>query len=387
MRYYVVQKGDTLESIAQKTLLQSIRASEIKNLNGIIDPIREGQVLKIPDIVKTQQKAKESKGLSVFINNKKLDTIPEITIKNAVDTIATVFSFSLPTQSELAQNIKPFDFSEIKILFKDKVLLNGYIVAETVKDEAGTTSSFTGYSKTGILQSVNLPLTMYPRTFYKKSLFEIAEKICKPFDIFVNIEDDAETQSIAKKKIVKATINPTQSIANFLNGLAEKKGLFLTSSTDGDLIFKRTKSDNQPTLKLVNPKGQINFNAENLFSDYSGIQSGNTQAKPKQGNIKLDIGIFKNKVFERNDSNETLDLKEFLKNKKRQSLLNAISLNIVLPYITDKNGKIFEPSDIVTVKSNYLKINEDTDFIILESTLKFKNGGNFALLNLVPFWK
>ena len=65
-------------------------------------------------------------------------------------------------------------------------------------------------------------------------------------------------------------------------------------------------------------------------------------------------------------------------------LVSACSLQVSLSYVYTTEGDLIDVNQIVTVNAPALGIDEDTDFIIREVTIKLDTGGNSCDLTMIP---
>ena len=381
MRLHTVRAGDTLQSIAQLYLYQANRAIDIQHINNLATQvIAEGSVLKIPDLFSEEKTDPNFAGAGIVIDSTDLVSIPSISLSRAIDSFSAVASFNLPNEDIFRKLLKPFNYSSIDIYFGSELLFTGKALAVGLKNPDLINVSCKG--KCGILETTNIPTSAYPRTRYNTSLKTIAKEFCNIYSILLDIDENAK--SLANKKFIKMEIGVTQSISDFLIELARQRNLILSETNEGLLrISLDTTTDKAPVLNLVDPNGDISFDADKIFSDYTALRSANDSGSYKTANTKLDIDIFRQKSVEQT-KRDNGSAGDFLKAEIMDSLLSAFKFNITLPYLKTVSGDFLKIGEIITVQCDRLFIPVETDFIISDIDYDMNDSGNESTLKLFP---
>lgn len=438
MKMHTVKPGETIEQIAVAYLYNPQKSSEILRINNVSD-IYAGQILKIPDLFGETEKLETFEGAALMVNGEQLKATPAITIKKTYDNLASAFGFSLPTED--FYSIKPFRYDEVSVYFQGNLVVKG-LVFNLEKDlSTGAVTNYTCMQKTAVLAHCNLPKSLYPRTQYKASLKTIAERICNVFGI--EVEVDAGAAEAANRKFAETAIKPNETLAEYLSNLAKQRGLIITTTPEGNLrIAVDTLNKVTPILKLVNPTGKITFSGDKVFSDITAVRPA-TGAAQKPDNAKIVLNAMREKaakakkegwqsVFSSEEESKSFNerlkaaekaqastpnvgnpgggartttsvslpvfrpktimqstaypqpIKDFAEAEKRRMLISACSLQVSLPYISTTEGDLIDVNQIVTVNAPALGIDENTDFLIREVTMKLDTGGNSCDLTMVP---
>jgi len=376
MRIHIVKLGETVESIAQSFLLSTARAGEIRQLNNLV-AVYPGLKIKIPNLFEIPSEKIEGTGL--VVNGQPVESVPEIIVTEALDSIAGTFDFSLPNESIFRDLFKPYEYQDVEIYSGGDKVITGTVLNPSPDIKTIVVS---GLGKPGILSSMNIPTGLYPRTFYKTSLKTIFEKYCNLFGIEVEIDPDAREQ--ANLKFEKTAISPDEYLSTYLRSLARQRGLIVCSNPDGKLRVARTLSGPEPVLDLVSPEGaNVKYDANMIYSDYTVLVAGNTVRPPAQANTKIDINVFRQNIIQQTErTNESAQ--DYLQNQVARSLVSSFSLDIPLPFVRNANNELIRPGQKITVEAPELFIKKPTDFIILSTRLRFASGSNSCNIGVVP---
>ena len=438
MKTHTVKPGETIEQIAIAYLYNPQKSNEILRINNVSD-IYAGQILKIPDLFGETEKLQTFEGAALIINGEELKATPAITIKKTYDNLASTFGFSLPTEE--IYRIKPFMYDEVSVYFQGNLIVKGNVYGIEKDLSTGARTSYSCMQQTAVLAHCNLPKSLYPRTQYKVSLKTVAERICDVFGI--DVEVDAGATEAANKKFAETAVKPNETLAEYLSNLAKQRGLIITSTPEGNLrIAIDTLNKVTPILELKNPIGKITFSGDKVFSDIMAVRPA-TGAAQKSDTAKIVLNAMREKaakakkegwqsVFSSEEESKSFNeqlkaaekaqastpnvgnpgggartttsvalpvfrpktimqstafpqpIKDFAEAEKRRMLVSACSLQVSLSYVYTTEGDLIDVNQIVTVNAPALGIDEDTDFIIREVTIKLDTGGNSCDLTLIP---
>lgn len=438
MKTHTVKPGETIEQIAIAYLYNPQKSNEILRINNVSD-IYAGQILKIPDLFGETEKLQTFEGAALIINGEELKATPAITIKKTYDNLASTFGFSLPTEE--IYRIKPFMYDEVSVYFQGNLIVKGNVYGIEKDLSTGARTSYSCMQQTAVLAHCNLPKSLYPRTQYKVSLKTVAERICDVFGI--DVEVDAGATEAANKKFAETAIKPNETLAEYLSNLAKQRGLIITSTPEGNLrIAVDTLNKVTPILELKNPTGKITFSGDKVFSDIMAVRPA-TGAAQKPDIAKIVLNAMREKaakakkegwqsVFSSEEESKSFNerlkaaekaqastpnvgnpgggartttsvalpvfrpktimqstafpqpIKDFAEAEKRRMLVSACSLQVSLSYVYTTEGDLIDVNQIVTVNAPALGIDEDTDFIIREVTIKLDTGGNSCNLTMIP---
>jgi len=207
--------------------------------------------------------------MKIKIENKFFNHFSNLTLKFNLDTFASVFSFDArfdPLNVEHQKIFKPLTYPKIEIFSDDNnLLLTGNIVNnDFASSKTPQLVSFSGYTKSGILEDVTIPDSVYPLEKNNQSLSEISAQLLKPFGISQLIESNVAN----KMNLVyeKAVAQPTQSVASFLTQLASQRNIVIGHTKKGDVYYFKAFIGSKPVKSydesnLLSSKMAINGRA------------------------------------------------------------------------------------------------------------------------------
>lgn len=376
MKNYTVQPGDTLNSIAIKFLYRAALSYKIRQINNLPgNDVYPGQVLLIPEIEKTERK--EYRNLTIIVDGKELKQTPPVTIQTAINTIAPGFNFEIPIHENL-KIFKPYGYEFIDIYYGNTIILSGY-VDSIVCNSLEKTLSVSGFGASHVLSQVNFPPASYPRTFYNSTLKKIIEKVIDPFQVQLEIEEDAK--SLAGKKFPKVEISASQKISDFIIDLADQKGLIIHGNSTGGIVLKNELTNSEKILKLVDIPGTVEYNNGSIFSDYTCLKNADSTSFSKIARSKIKIDVFRPTVFEAGNLQDD-SLENMIKKHMKADLINSHKMTISLPYVTDINGDLIDINRQISYKND--DIFADDDYVITAVTYDFSATEEKATLDIVP---
>jgi len=203
--------------------------------------------------------------MKIKIENKFFNHFSNLTLKFNLDTFASVFSFDArfdPFNVEHQKIFKPLTYPKIEIFSNDMdLLLTGNIVNnDFTSTKTPQLVSFSGYTKSGILEDVTIPDSVYPLEKNNQSLSEISAQLLKPFGISQLIESNVAN----KMNLVyeKAVAQPTQSVASFLTQLASQRNIVIGHTKKGDVYYFKA---------FIGSKPVRSYDSSNLLSSKMAI--------------------------------------------------------------------------------------------------------------------
>jgi len=203
--------------------------------------------------------------MKIKIENKFFNHFSNLTLKFNLDTFASVFSFDArfdPFNVEHQKIFKPLTYPKIEIFSNDMdLLLTGNIVNnDFASSKTPQLVSFSGYTKSGILEDVTIPDSVYPLEKNDQSLAEISSQLLKPFEIGQLIESNVAN----KMNLVyeKAVAQPTQSVASFLTQLASQRNIVIGHTKKGDVYYFKA---------FIGSKPVRSYDSSNLLSSKMAI--------------------------------------------------------------------------------------------------------------------
>ena len=203
--------------------------------------------------------------MKIKIEKKFFNHFSNLSVKFNLDTFASVFSFDArfdPFNVEHQKIFKPLTYPKIEIFSNDMdLLLTGNIVNnDFASSKTPQLVSFSGYTKSGILEDVTIPDSVYPLEKNDQSLAEISAQLLKPFEINQVIESNVAN----KMNLVyeKAVAQPSQSVASFLTQLASQRNIVIGHTKKGDVYYFKA---------FIGSKPVRSYDSSNLLSSKMAI--------------------------------------------------------------------------------------------------------------------
>jgi len=207
--------------------------------------------------------------MKIKIEKKFFNHFSNLSVKFNLDTFASVFSFDArfdPLNVEHQKIFKPLTYPKIEIFSNDMdLLLTGNIVNNSfISTKTPQLVSFSGYTKSGILEDVTIPDSVYPLEKNDQSLTEISAQLLKPFGISQLIERNVSNEMNLVYE--KAVAQPTQSVASFLTQLASQRNIVIGHTKKGDVYYFKAFIGSKPVKSydesnLLSSKMAINGRA------------------------------------------------------------------------------------------------------------------------------
>lgn len=221
--------------------------------------------------------------MKIVINDKHIVDFINVSVDESVDQMASTFSFSsyFDSSNETHKEIfKPYAYNKVKIYdSKGLLMVNGVIINNSYDSNANTSAvTLSGYSLSGVLSDVSIPLSMFPLQSDKRSLKEIIERYIKPYKIKFIVP--SELNAIVNSKFNKTTAEVGEKLADYFIRLAIQKNLILKNDADGNLTI--LKLNNTVKWRFVLEENiQMNYsvNTQNIHSEIGVIR----QRTKKQG--------------------------------------------------------------------------------------------------------
>ena len=294
-----------------------------------------------------------------------------------------------------------------------ELLIKGTVLPPTLKSSSmPETTTVQGYSSSGVLEDCQMPVSLYPLQFDGMNLAEITDRLLSAFlftysysdlvkdDLFkvhekVQAKLAKPTQTILDKitdKLLsdfsyndlvkddlfkvyeKVSVNPTQTIKEFLTQLATERNIILSNNNDGSLLFTRldttrlTPVDTFEVGKHGIKKMALQINGQKLHNPIWVIGQAGEMAEGDATEYMITnpyVAYFRPKVVVAEISEE-FDAKKTARNELGKELGN-----ILLTFETTKFNK---PGQLILVQNADLKINNLTEFFI--QSVKIKGGSN-----------
>lgn len=314
------------------------------------------------------------------------------------DSFGSTFSFEFlfdpnnPDHKELAC---VSHFHECTIEHNDEVLVKGFALSQGFKwSSQKNLASISGYSLPGIFEDVNIPPDLYPLQYNGMSLLSIVNKVTSKWNTStkykIGVVVDDVVKNIVNKAYNEVTAQPTETIANFLKGLAQQKDVIISHDENGNILLTKAKTESKPILTFDFEKGQIpgvsfdlSFNGQSFHSHITVMkQAGINSENAGQYTIKNPYCpvTYRPKVVNQSSGDE-VDSSSFAMRELKKEL-EGLTLTIQLDrWII--NGKIIKPNQMIEINSPELYIYGMKRFFIRSVDFTGSAVGTTCVLNCV----
>ena len=350
-----------------------------------------GDVLWIPeeifednfdDVLTESFAEQQEESFSIAINGENVAVIKGEFVKT-MDTASDSVSFDIDPDGvtdTIREALKPFRYPLVTLKINGELQLTGYLyVVDSSVESDKRLKSCTVYSKTANLidSSVNPPYEQR-----SVSLKGRAETLCRDLGISVTF---AESDS---KVWDKVTARSGQKRFDHLVSLAQERGLLISCTAEGGLLFHKANSDGVAVDALVEgEKGALSFscvaNGRERFSSYR--ITGKTIDKQPVSKTVVDefvpVPRYFCKKMSRSSGGTVTTAAEWERSK---AIADALSISTPVDRWSDKSGKLWSVNSFITVKSKTLDLESGTDLLIRRVKFSYSSSGKTAILDLVP---
>lgn len=316
--------------------------------------------------------------LTLKIKGKKFNFFNDFTVALNYNGIASGFSFSGLYDINNAEQkalFKPLQYHDVEVYYKDILILTGTALSTNTgisdKKELATIS---GYSKPGVLEDSELPLSLYPLEFDGLTLKEITEKVIAPFGLKLTVDEVVKAE--VNKIFETISIESNQTIKDFLASLAKQRNVVLTHNAKGEVVYTRlninkpsiaTYRQNIPTTNIA-----LSVNGQGLHSEIS-TQKQATLDSDVAGEATIKntlIPVYRPTVKDQ-DSGDNNDTENAAKMVRGAELRN-IKLNVDTDrwqWFDGKKLHIIKPNEIIDIIAPDIFLSDRTRFFVERVTL------------------
>lgn len=207
------------------------------------------------------------------------DFFSQVSYEKVLNNVASSFTLkcSFDPKSSLHRKLfKPLAYSSVEIYSdSDKLLLRGVIVNSKFKSSAKPEiATMTGYSLSGVLGDVNIPLDGYPLEKNELNFLEIIDSVIRLFNIKYSYSPSVKKEM--NKVYEKTVATPTEKIGSYLSKLALQRNIVLSSKNDGSLYFYKVDIANLKVKASLNKSNtesaDLTVKGQNIHSDITAIR-------------------------------------------------------------------------------------------------------------------
>jgi len=328
------------------------------------------------------------------------ENIVDIRVRRSMTEFCGAFTMSATNESTSISELRNFPIkpkSRIRIYIDDTPVLTGYIDSITIKVSAsgGYELSINGRDITQDLFDSSLQGNIeFKNSISFKKIIERVLTNLGATDIKV-IDNVGNLDDFKTSELVSGSIDETAF--EFLNKLAKKRQVLISTNGEGNITISRSSTDNvggELRLTLGDNENNIidasnpidntgRFNKYNIFSQ-DNISSGfgdfqdvvNKEASSTDEEIRATRII--NIIPENSCNTKDCQNRAIWERNFRKAKSNSVSCTVKDFYADEENKKLWEVNKLVNTKIDLLGIY--TDFLI--KTVEFSQGNNEIITSL-----
>lgn len=323
--------------------------------------------------------------MKLKINNNEYLFFNNISIDFFLDSVASTFSFKgrfNPENKFHKEIFKPLSFNLVEIFYpNDTLLFTGFILNTSLgSGPVRELQVLSGYSKSGIIEDCNIPVSNYPLERVNVSLNEVIRSILRGFDLNYIILDSAKKEmNLNYKKVVA---KPNETIKTFISKLCSQRNIILSHNEKGELVFFKPNINSESKKKFNSNnclKMDISVNGQSMHSEISVIKQPSESSKITPiDTIKNEMVKLNKPIVKISDSGSIGETKKSADNILAKELKN-ISVKIELKGIYSD----LKCGDIVEVTNPEIYLFNKTRLIISSINLRINEKGEKTIINLL----
>lgn len=395
---YTVQSGDTLSSIAARAYGDDKKWPKIKEANQSSlksdDPnaIFPGEIINIPllpenEALRTAQVTSQLSGnpndkLTILVAGIELKVLSASILKpldTAADMWRAVIEWTPGENKSLDNALLPFQYSPATVYIGNELVINGLVyTVENRLSSAGRTKTITGYSfSVDAVDSTIKP----PYEKNNITLEQRANALVAPLGIRAIFNSDSGGQ------FKRITASPEDTIFSHLSKLASQRGMLVSSTPEGDLLFTQAGSGGSVGTigegdGLVSEWSGV-FDGRKRFNVYRAIgQSPGGKAKVA---IAVDSKVPRPRFLTFSASDTTLgNIDQAAQWKRSKQMAETLSIPLEVEGWIAPNDKMWTNNTYLTIVSETLNVPDGFEFLIKSVAFSLAADGKKVSLQLVP---
>ena len=388
-RTWIVEPGDTLESIAQAVYTNPSRSSSIQTANKSVlrgsATLQRGWRLYIPAINRevsdrtTDVAGTDAVNYRLSIDNQHVEYISELQYTMGQAQGIRLMAFSMPAEAATGARVG----SEVILTINGVVFLNGWLVRPDVtlgKDSGHVIHWQAATRAYPLLYTTYKTSSSRPSAWSNITLKNLVGAVLEGEDVALVLP----VGGVGAEVFNKIGFDGTESKMDFIISVAQKKGYAVQGLANGDLTLYKTPATGL-AVGVFDDTSHITaqYNYEGLASEYRAIsQKSGAGAVGTATNTLLPFNIFQQVTSDRGNEG---DLSNFARYKQAQIYAGALSVNIETYTIFNKAGELWAPGDFITIKAPQLDIPDSTSFVIdTPHVTVSKEGTRVELKSVLP---
>lgn len=310
----------------------------------------------------------------------------DLEINRSIDAYTSA-TFTAPFEAErreFREAFRPFTYPPVEITIGGRTVDVGVrfdAVPATSENEQKIAASC--YSKPGVLHDSDPPISLLPFEARGLTLKQVAERVCAPFGIEVEVEGDPGPPF----KRVKQKLDG--KVQSYLVELAQQRGFVLSNTSTGKLLLRKSALVGRPVARLAEGVSPVlavtpSFNAHEYFSEITGVvgrkvsrRGSKYTAKNPRLHTALRCQTFALEAAERADAPKAVLA------RMGRMFANAYSVSVELPTWRDPHGNLWDPNTTVKLTAPNAMVFTEFEFLIRTVSLRRNTQAKTATLGLV----
>ncbi len=397
---YIVKRGDDLSTIEVQAY--GYETGTLDDIHPFLQGrnrnpesgrlfVYTGDTLTIPEIAKTKSEQQTKK-----ITNKRKDQITIVLgdreipfstcrILRTMDTAADAWTCSLAwvpgKDPEFDNLISPFQYTPAQVYIGNELIINGSLYGvQPQSTETGLTIVLTGYSFAADVIDSTMPEPYEEENITGEERVNSTIKGMGIKAVFERIDSDPQFDRVVGEI--------TDTIFGHLSELAFQRGILISSTPNGDLLFTRANVNGKSvgTLRSGSPLPLgwgANFDGRKLFNSIRAI--GESPGDAVKQAVSVDSNIPKSRFMTfKADNTTTGNIQDAANWKRSKQYAEALTIPFPVTGFYAPDGTLYRENKIVTVISAEIFVPNGFDFLIKQVEYQQTADGNVTTLGLVP---
>lgn len=301
------------------------------------------------------------------------------TMDNAADGWSCRIQWTPGADKELDAVVLPYAYPKAQLYIGNNLIVNGvlYTVAPEISDN-GLSVTLEGFSFAADVVDSTMP------TPYEQEDISLEDRANQ---LLQHIGIKSEFTADQGGTFARVTGEITDNLFNHIQSLASQRGLLVSSTPEGNLLFqKTTESEPVGTIESGDPLPigwGAKFDGRKLFNQITAI--GESPGAPTKTATVTDDNVPRSRflTFKADDTTEG-DLEAAAAWKRSKQFADALTIPFPVSSWYAPNGDLWRENTLVSVVSPEIFVPNGFTFLIRQVEYVLENSGRTATLSLVP---
>lgn len=351
------------------------------------------KVVSLFDTTAQRVAADDDDEVILTIRGRAFKKFNQLSIKFDYDKIANEFSFTAPFEPDLDEYRAAFKpiYQPTAIYIGGQLIISGQSAARPLLTDDSNTVNVSGYAVTG---NIDKSAITSPFEFDAGIAFsEIVSDIASRFGLAVVI--DSAAADLASKPFEKRiAFEPNQPAGSKLATLARERGLIISSTYNGRVLITKPKTESSTVQAFVSGmppalRFEPSFNPDALHTSYIAYAPETPDEEAEADSIELpgypQPGIMPRIKGIVPGNTENQNIEDAIRAERGRAFGEWFNAILDVANWRDKNGQLYQPNTLVTVRAPRAMIYNDTTFFVRSVTLnKFEDRKTSRLELILP---